>query len=429
MSKVLEKIIFKRLYFFLEKYEILYNSQYGFRESRSTISAITEFLGNLLKNYDDKNYTIAIFLDLSKAFDTVDHNILLNKLDKCGIRGNSLEWFSSYLSNRKQYVKCHTANSEVVYSEQMTVNTGVPQGSVLGPLLFIIYINDLPLCLDKCKSGIFADDTTIYYSNKNLSDVYSAIKSDLEILMDWFKANKLSCNLNKTSYMLFKPKNSNATVCDLKLGDDLIKQVKSTNFLGVYLDDELNWKEYLNHIYNKINKNLYLLAKIKNLLPVHAKKSFYFAHIYSHLNYGTMLWGPMAGKGQMNKIFKLQKRCVRLINNSKFNAHTDPIFKEMKLLKLEQIIELDILKFSYKHSRNLLPNSLTNMLNRYQYTHQYNTRNRQIGQISHHSTAMFNKSFLCKINTLWVPLPSHLKNVSSLHTFSKGFANLIFNKP
>ena len=160
MSKILEKIIHNRLYTFLNSQNIFYHSQYGFRPKHSTINAITEFTSHILSSLDKHEYSLSVFLDLSKAFDTIDHNILLRKLNYYGVRGVALDWFRSYLSDRK-FVTFKDSNSNI-----LRVDCGVPQGSVLGPLLFIIYTNDLPNAIKHSKCILFADDTTIFYSTK-----------------------------------------------------------------------------------------------------------------------------------------------------------------------------------------------------------------------------------------------------------------------
>ena len=197
-SKLMEKIVHIRLYNFLMSKHICYNSQYGFRKHHATTHAIHEFVDNTVSAFDNKLLTLSVFLDLSKAFDTIDHNILLKKLDWYGIRGKALDWFRSYLTDRKQYVKYNNTKSSI-----KTLPCGVPQGSVLGPLLFIIYTNDLPNCLKVTKTILFADDTTIFLSSQNKQFLYESVNKDLHSLNEWFQTNKLSLNVSKTNYVLF----------------------------------------------------------------------------------------------------------------------------------------------------------------------------------------------------------------------------------
>jgi hypothetical protein len=184
ISKLLEKVVHRRLYSFLEKCNILNDKQYGFRPARSTIDAITEFTSDLLPALDNKQKCLGVYLDLSKAFDTINHQILLKKLDYYGIRGKALEWFKSYLNQRRQYV-CY----KDVHSSVQNVEYGVPQGSVLGPLLFILYSNDIPNSLQHSKAILFADDTTVYHMGNDLRTLYDQVNFDLANLNDWFRAN------------------------------------------------------------------------------------------------------------------------------------------------------------------------------------------------------------------------------------------------
>ena len=225
ISKILEKTIHKRLYFFMELSDILYTSQYGFRPKHSTVNAVTELYINLMNAFEEKKFTPATFLDLSNAFDTIDHRILLSKLSHYGVRGVALEWFRNYLENRLQYVSYKNCCSET-----RNVKYGIPQGSVLGPLLFVIYSNDLPHNLTKAKAILFADDTTIFNSSKSMSDIYETMNNELQILSDWFRANKPSVNASKTNYIIFtKHTNCNIGQNVLYLNDELLTCVKSTN--------------------------------------------------------------------------------------------------------------------------------------------------------------------------------------------------------
>ena len=204
LSKLLEKLIYKRTYDHLEQTGQLYKSQYGFRSKHSCENAVSELVGEIIKANDKNKYTLSVFLDLSKAFDTLDHHILFSKLERYSIRGNCLDWFKSYLSGRSLRTKCRTADNDLVVKSNLDqVEYGTPQGSCLGPLIFLIFTNDLYLNLIHTNSILFADDTTLYFSHRNLSYAKWCIEEDLKILVDWFCANKLTLNLDKTVAMLF----------------------------------------------------------------------------------------------------------------------------------------------------------------------------------------------------------------------------------
>ena len=264
-SKILEKIVHRRLYDFLIKNKLLYISQYGFRNGYSTIHAITELVGNIIKGFDTKQFTLALFIDLSKAFDTLDQNKLLNKLSTYGVRGIALDWFKSYLTNRKLYVKYNDVQSQLY-----NIEYGIPQGSVLGPLLFLLYTNDMHMCLKSSKTLLFADDTTLYVTGDNVVSLVDIIKNGINILVDWFRANKLTLNLGKTTCVLFKPKGKRGTNynIDIKIDNEEIAVTNHCKFLGLDIDENLDWSYHINAMCLKLAKNMYLLNGLKKFCPV-----------------------------------------------------------------------------------------------------------------------------------------------------------------
>lgn len=379
ISKVFEKIVFKQLYdYFLTK-KLIYNSQYGFRALHSTELAALEMTDRVSQDLDKGELPLAIYLDLSKAFDTLDHEILLSKLRYYGINGTALSWFSSYLQNRSQYVYFDGINSS-----SRSISTGVPQGSILGPLLFLIYMNDIAEATDKFHSVLYADDTTLTepLSSFNLvidnnqydkQQMETNINVELDNVYKWLCVNKLSLNIPKTKFMIFhhRQKNIDHMIPNLFINKHPIEKVADFNFLGITLDEHLNWNKHIQKIANKISRNIGCLNRLKNFLPLHTLKLLYSTLILPHLQYGILLWGFRS-----DRIFKLQKRAVRVISLNKYNAHTEPIFKELELLKIEDIFNSCLLKFQYKLKNDTLPSYFSLMFDHTETSHTYHTRNR-----------------------------------------------------
>ena len=276
-----------------------------------------ELISEIVKNQSKNKHTLAIFLDLSKAFDTLQHSVLFSKLDQYGIRGNSLDWFKSYLTNRSLRVKCVTSSTgRMEKSEDFPVKVGTPQGSCLGPLLFLIFVNDLHLHLDLCSSILFADDTTIYKSHRNLKFLKWCIEEDLKIVSDWLRANKLTLNLKKSVYILF-PKSNKEVSLAIEMDGKNLKQVQQTKFLGLWIDHKLKWETHYSKLCIKLKQSIGMIRKGKNFLDRQSLKILYFAQFHSHLNYGLNCWGCMLNNSQIDKLQKLQNECINLIAKTK----------------------------------------------------------------------------------------------------------------
>jgi len=373
MSKLAEKVIHKRFYFFLETQNILYENQYGFRRKHGTIDALTKFVTDTTKSLDEKESILAVFLDLSKAFDTIDHSILLNKLEFYGIRGKAWDWCKDYLSNRKQYVNYKDKNSSLY-----KIRYGVPQGSVLSPLLFIIYTNDLPDNLNIAKSILFADDTTIYHSSSNISQLYETMNTELNNLTDWFQANKLSLNISKTNYMIFSNINLQQNYIELKITNQIIMQKSCVKFLGVLIDEKLKWNEHVKIAKQKVSRSFYAINRAKHFLPRKHLITLYYSLVYPYLNYGITLWGATYDIYLKNLIL-IQKKIVRIIAGASYNEHSEPLFKKLKLLKLPDIYRLQISKYVLSFLHHIVPTQLNTIFNISKDTHEHSTR---------HSTAL-----------------------------------------
>ena len=424
MSKLLEKIMYKHIYGFMTDNNLIFASQHGFRNKYSCESAVSELVGNICKGHEKDQHTLTVFLDLSKAFDTLSPNILYHKLEMYGIRGAALNWLKSYLTNREMKVKCRVASSEMEeIIEKFQVEYGAPQGSCLGPLLFLIFTNDLHLNLDHCKCILFADDTTIYITHKNLRYMEWCVQEDLNKLDDWFKANKLTLNALKSNCMLFDRKCKSSTKVSLKINDITLPKVQSTKFLGVWIDEKLDWTEHTNKLILKLKKNMNLLRVSKRFLTVDVKRIVYYAHIYSHLKYGIAIWGHMASKQQLTKLKKIQNEGLRLLTNTKHTDHSK--YNALGILPLEKVIQLESSKMMYKSLKGDLPPTLTKAIKTdpnhqsLNKTHTYLTRNKHVPKLPRCTVKTYRNSSLCHCIKDFMLLTQETHNSMTLRQFCK----------
>lgn len=413
LSKILEKAVYMRLFSFFETHKIICNNQYGFRPSHSTELALLDYLHHILSKLNDKKLSVGLFLDLSKAFDVIDHNILLDKLHCYGIRGETLKWIQSYLSQRNQYVTIDNYQS----SKALT-SIGVPQGSILGPLLFLIYINDIHNISPETKCILFADDTNLLFTPDNIS-CSDYINSVLSELSNWFSSNKLTVNYSKCSYIIFGPKilTNQVNNLNLMLNNVKINRVLSTKFLGVTISDNLSWDIHLQSISLKINKLIGIFYNIKNKLSRSALKILYNAFIYPYLTYCILLWGHCPNS-HLNCLHVSQKRAIRLIFNLKPYSHTRSFFVEHNILSLSCLYIYFTAIFVYKFLNNLLPPSFSNF---YIYSNSV-----QILNTRHSSVIYPFKTRLKLIATslkilgpkIWqLYVPTSIRNITDLYNF------------
>jgi tetrahydromethanopterin S-methyltransferase subunit G len=377
-SKVIEKAVFIQLYKYFTDNNLFYQSQYGFRTQHSTELASLEITDIILKDIDNGKLPIGIFLDLSKAFDTLDHNIMLRKLNYYGIKGTELAWFKSYLSNRHQFVHFDGCDSPM-----LSISTGVPQGSILGPLLFIIYMNDIHNASNKFHAILFADDSNFTSTlcsfdenddvKQNRDLICNKINSELKCIQTWLEVNKLSLNIKKTKFMIFhnKRRNIEHMIPKLVVNGQNIDRVKEFDFLGLTIDENLNWTCHVQKIGNKISRSLGIINKLKRFLPMHVLKILYNSLILPHLQYCLLAWGFKS-----DRLHKLQKRALRIITCSKYNAHTEPLFKNLNLLTIKDMMKTKALKFFYHYTKNELPLYFESLFPESNSSHDHNTRNK-----------------------------------------------------
>ena len=426
-SKIFERLVYNRLYKYFNNNKLLTNSQFGFQKGVSTDTAILDLQNRIVEKLNGGEWCIGIFLDLSKAFDTLDHNILLQKLSIYGIRGVTLDWFRSYLTSRKQYTEYRS-----VASQQNSILCGVPQGSILGPLLFLIYVNDIVKCCNNCTPVLFADDTNLIFSHKNLNQLYVQTNIELNNICNWFKCNKLSINIEKTKFLLFKPQSralSQNSTLTIEIDGKQIEQVSEIKFLGVYIDQQLSWKFHICQKNNQLSRNIGVLSRLKKMIPCNILQILYHSIIMPHLTYGVIAWGNTCKK-EMKRMFTLQKKAVRIIHKAKFNSHTSPLFIKTNSLTLEDLYVQHCCKIVHKKINKTLHPNISNLLATVNETHQHNTRhsnnirpNRTINN--------FSKQLLSiKVASVWNSLPESIKLSTNLTlaTFTDNLKKYLISK-
>jgi hypothetical protein len=405
---------------------LLSPSQFGFQKNISTELAILQIQDKIAKSLAEKQYCIGIFLDIAKAFDTINHSILLEKLKHYGIRGIAHKWFHSYLKDRVQFISYNN-----ILSSRVTINCGVPQGSILGPILFILYMNDITTVNNRMDIILFADDTNCLFTGPDLDSVVSEINTSLQIISNWFKTNQLSLNINKTSMIHFhRPRqNIQDPHPDIKIDNQTIIPEDTVKFLGIYLDSKLTWKAHLISKANQIARVNAILSKLKHQLPVHILKTIYTSLILPHIQYSITAWGNLKSP-QIKRIKILQKHSIRLICNSKFISHTAPLFKKMKLLTIDDLYEISCCKLYHKNLKGCLPQYFSHELETVASTHQHHTRQHSHIYIKNVPHQLANQTINHRIATSWNKLPDSITNSIHLssHSFSRKLKHLLLDK-
>ena len=346
--------------------------QFGFLPRSNTTTAALHAISRIQRLLDEQDFTAAVFIDVAKAFDSVDHDILVRKLELIGIQGRALFLMKSYLNERNQVIKY-----EQLSSEAGIIQNGIPQGSCLSSLLFLIYVND---CLHLDLHGylqMYADDAILICSDKDPTRLHTVIQTDLETLDEWLYNNSLSFNAQKTKYMMFKTRGrAYPSLSPIIINGTQIQETTCIKYLGLMIDDKLSWKQHIDYVKKITSPFLGMIKRTTHLIPVETRLSIYYAYVHSHLTYLISVWG-YAGSTWLKQIQIVQNKAIRRIFWNDYKApgvHTDDLFKKYSILNVQQLIEYDSSMIIFKLKHNYIKHNF--QLPTFNDTHRYETRGR-----------------------------------------------------
>ena len=419
LSKILERHVHIALYDFLNRHGLLFIHQSGFRPFHSCDTALIELRDTLLLNLDKGLISGLSLIDFRKAFDLVDHDILLEKLAMYNISHFSLQWFSSYLRDRTQKVVI-----EGKLSDPLPVTSGVPQGSILGPLLFIIFVNDLPIHTGNPDAmHIYADDTTQVAAGKTVTDVAVDLEQDLSKIDHWATVNRMALNTDKTKTMLIcsRPKSKvieeNNEQLRVRVNNKNIESVNTTKLLGIYLDRNLTWNDHVDVTSRKINKRLGLLKRSKGFISCQVRLTFFNAIVQPVMDYGACIWGD-SSEAHADTMLRLQKRAARIIADAPWDAPSEALFKDLGIVPFKQRVSRAKAALAFKAVKGMLPVYIARKFTPFSQVHSHNTRNSHRHLILPKVNLSFGRrTFFFTGSKLWNSLDQDLQNCSSLSSF------------
>ena len=423
-GKILEKLVHKQMITFINKHKILYIYQYGFREKYSTTFALIDIIDKIKDALDNNEYAIGIFLDIKKAFDCIDHALLLSKLDHYGFRGHINDFLQNYLSSRSQFTIINNtcSTTENIYY-------GVPQGSILGPLLFLIYINDIQYVTTNTELRLFADDTALFMHNRDLDILTENITHEMANVKDWFISNKLALSLNKSNFILFHSKRKNPAnhMNKIVVGSDAIHRVTNTKYIGLILDENLSWGPHINGICKSLHKFFGIFYNIRNFINASIARNIYFTTIYSRIQYGIEIYGS-ASKTLLNKLQIMQNKLMKILLRYNRRHSTNDLHNEMKILKVEDIYHRSLLTFVYKCIIEEPIDPFKHYFNLRTSIHNYNTRGQSDIHCRRTNTMIGQTTVRYKGATLWNRLNHELRGATSVAAFKNNVTTQLLEK-
>ena len=417
ISKIFEKHINHHLMGYLNKYKLIHESQSGFRPKHSCQTALIKLIDQWKECIDKGDIVGTLFIDFRKAFDVVDHNILLRKLQIYKFSSNAIRWFHSYLEYRQQSLVTDNGLSE--YAQ---VRSGVPQGLILGPTLFLLFINDLTLSLQYCSSDFYADDATFHTHDKDIHTIESRIHPDFNASKLWSTSNKMHIHYQKTSCMTIgtRQRLDGTDNLDIKADNINIRSVSNQKLLGLHIDENLNWNTHIDNRCKVVSSKISQLRQLAEYVPLQVQKQFYQGYILPLLDYGSITWGSTS-TANIERLSKLQKRAARIILKADFDTPSVLMFQELDWLSVRSRIKYNKAVTIYKALNNMTPDYITKLLIPMSQTHSLNIRSGQNGTLYTPlaRTSLYSGAFPSSAPNLWNSFPQEVRNSRSLSAFKR----------
>ena len=413
---------------FLTVNKILYKYQFGFRKTHSTNLALLEVTEQIYANLNVNNYGLGIYLDFQKAFDTVNHNILLHKLNHYGIRGNVLNWFKSYLTDRKQFTFVNGTESTT-----SQINCGVPQESVLGPLLFLIYVNDIQNAFINATPKLFADDINIFLFHADLKILFNLANTELRSLNQWLLANKLSLSIGEgkdTKYTLFAPRKypDINKLPELRISGQQVPYTPTIKYLGVLLDHKLSFKEHITSLCDKIKKYIGIFYHIRHMLPEKCRRVLYFSFVFSYIYYCAEIYGNVT-YSSLKSLQLIQNRALRALQYKNKYFPINKMHKDYGILKIQDVVHYKQSKIihSLLTGAKKLPTVLKKVIVPVKSLHQYTTRQQNSVYEIKPCRPIGQRLIKCKASKFWNNLPANVTMQKSHGEFKTEFYDHILS--
>lgn len=426
IAKILERHVQRQLMSYLINHNYINIDQSAYRPGHSTQTSIIRIYDDCIDNMCDKLFTGLCFLDIKKCFDTIDHKILNQKLQYYGIINKELRWFQNYLLNRQQYVSMNGKTSSL-----QVINIGVPQGSVLGPVLFMLYINDLSQFVSLSTCNLYADDTVIYCGGEDATTVENKLQQSVNTVSQWYTSNHLCLNTEKCNFMIISPSRTNQTNCNviIKLDDHDLDQVDTVDYLGIRFSHDLTWDAFINKLCSTLYCKLSRLSRLRKSAPQYILNRIYTSSIQPVIDYAICSWG-FTYDYNINKVQRMQNLAARIVtgNFDYVNSRGVEILKSLGWMTVKQRRNYFTLLLMFKCLSGCAPDYLSNnfvMYNEVELTYELRSRDSRNVIVPYNDSAKQKFSFSYNCTILWNQLPDHYKSINELHIFKHAIKNYV----